>query len=164
MNSKSLSLFHFKVSATRWSVTNLEPENPAGSLNLGLNWCGHLRWLLWYSTVDWRLLTSVLPASSPRVSRALLQLSLSIPETRRSHHVEQLNRRIEVGEPQKTTFEPDGRLISAVKLLNSSGCVRWASMLTGGEPEWLTKEVKTGVSGARSSTPLRLVCCALLHF
>lgn len=33
-------------------------------------------------------------------------------------------------------------------------------MLTEGEPQWLTEEVKTGVSKATSSTPPRPVCCA----
>lgn len=37
-------------------------------------------------------------------------------------------------------------------------------MLTEAEPEWLTEEVKTGVSPPSSSSRLRLICCAVLHF
>lgn len=37
-------------------------------------------------------------------------------------------------------------------------------MLTEAEPEWLTEEVKTGVSPPTNSSRLRLIYCAVLHF
>lgn len=95
-----MSLFHFKVSATRWSVSNLNPDNTAGSSDLHLTSavtsgdCSDRNTDCTFKTVDIRF-THFFPQGEP--GAAVTFTFHSRHENTESHHVEQLNRRLEVG-------------------------------------------------------------------